>query len=353
MKKKLVFTIKKHRRSLIVIVSIFSFISLLFVIWFNFLWTFLMEFQKSVPYAPVSDIVSSLKSGEYENVISKIDNLPEELQDAKSYEQYIQEFTEDDIIYYSESTNTQSNLKSYDIKIGKTKIMEVVMESQSEKSSYDLLQYEMKSCQAIALTSYTIMNYSDDQILVNQKELSNQYFVEETQYSDNGVDIPFAHKTYKIDDLMYIKDIQLANHPSDVHIDHENNVIRVYNKIDEELENEIKDFAKTVLHPYLIFSTANQGSRYNLLQYVYPYSNLNYAINEYFNTYGMLYVSDELRNLVIDEIIAYSDTEYSCHVSVEYVVTQSDGIQKSYDFGKGFYITSRNGYYQLVDMVNE
>lgn len=354
MKNKLIIFLKKCRKGLLLTLSIVSVITLLMAIWFNTLWSFLSEFQKSDPNAPVSNITNALKSDDYAQVVDKINNLPPKQQDPETYKQYIQENTNvDDVIYYAESESIGNHEKRYDIKIGKVEIMEVVMVAMEEKSSFDLLQYEMKSCVALPLTTYTIINYSDDQVLMNDEVLNEKYFVDEVEQSDNGVGIPYHYKTYYIDDLTYLQEVQLANKEAEVDFDDEKNVIKIYQKMDEVLQGEVKDFALTALHPYLIFSTANQGSRGNILQYVYPYSKLNYSINEYFNTYGMLYVSDELRNLVIDDLIAYSDTEFYCHVSLEYVVTQSDGIQKGYDFEKGFYITSRNGYYQLVDMVNE
>lgn len=334
--------------------KVFQIIVLLIAIWLSCLWLILADYQKSIPYAAVSDITTSLKNGNYDSIVKKINNLPEEWKNAKDYKQYVQDNTNSkDAIYYVENKSEQENQKLYTIKIGKTKIMEIAMEKKKEKSLFNFQKYEMKSCNANALVSYTVNNYSKDQVLINNEQLPEKYFIGERDASSNGVNIPYLYKTYKIEDMLSIKDIKLANNPSVVDFNHEKNIINVYDKVDDNRQNEIKEFVKTVIKPYLIFSTATQGSRANILKYVYPNSNLYSSINKYSNTYGMTYVRDELKDLTIDNIVSYTTTEYSCEVSVDYIITQSDGVEKKYEFRKRFYITNRNKSYQLVDMVNK
>jgi hypothetical protein len=62
-------------------------------------------------------------------------------------------------------------------------------------------------------------------------------------------------------------------------------------------------------------------------------------------------VSDRFKDVIIDKVKKYSDTEYSCLIRLTYIIVRSDGITKDIDFSATFFVTNKTGSWLTVDMA--
>jgi len=88
------------------------------------------------------------------------------------------------------------------------------------------------------------------------------------------------------------------------------------------------------------------------MQYVYPGSPLEKALNDYINYFKYTYTVDSYENVKIGNFVQYGATEYSVDISYTYRLTEANkGINKVYQIAYTLYMTKINGVYQLTEMV--
>lgn len=208
------------------------------------------------------------------------------------------------------------------------------------------------------LTDYTITAPADTVLFVNGGLLSERYRTDAQTVVENFVPLTnaaYRTKAYEITDFSYIDElggVSADGCEAVVTWNEDGRAATVEKRISAEEREKITAFANTFSEAYSVFATKQNGARAPVVKLLYKGTPFHKALLLYKNDWGGAYVSDRYENRVIDRMIRYSPTEFSCDIRFDYVITFRDGFEKTYPYAMTYYLTNRTGELLLADMQN-
>lgn len=315
-------------------------------------WQYLDRYEHSRPEYFARQILQAFNRKDI-RTLSRYADLPDSLQQPEHLTAYLeQEIGTSDLRYALHPGNHGSD-KVYQMRT-KTKVIALL--TVSSTGNRDLgLEYSIRSLEFLPLHTYTFTVSSEVQLYVNGQKLPQKYLVEQRPCAEAFAQLQtvYTTDTYVIDELFYLysaEAIDAAGNPAELQIDMQTHTVTCSVSGSSETERQIRDFAQSLMRPYLIFCIKKNGPIDPILSLLHPDTAFARHIKQYDNANGYTYSGDRLEQMQIDNVKALSATDWQCNISLTYVIT-SGQEEIRFPLQKTLYITNRNGMMQLVDMT--
>ncbi|MEG0485221.1 MAG: hypothetical protein RR576_07215 [Oscillospiraceae bacterium] len=320
------------------------------------LWFYLADYQKNLPENLANKVLAEYQSYDAKTIANYSTNLPAYLLENGKFSDYYKANADFTKMYFYQTKTSEPHKLSYEFVAENKRIATVMLEESGEPSLFRFPQYKVASVAGYPLTSYKFAAPSDVDIFANDTAISEKYCVKEEIITDNFSDMEntvFKMKTYEISDFISPNELRVVRKdkcPCAVIWSEDKRSAVIKKEISAELQGQITKFANDFSKTYSPFATKKSGNINAVLGMLYPHTSFYKAVRIYTNPWGETYVKDRYENYVVDAFKQYSQTEFSCNVSFDYVIQVPDGVEKAYPFNMTYYITNRGGHMQLVDM---
>lgn len=340
-------------RNLLLFVGI---VTIAVTLFFFRLWHYLEDYQQHLPSMLGDEILAAYQSADTSTIRKYCTNLPDALQDDMTFHAYLnQSVSKADLYYYESSTSDQKSSITYTFVDNDQTFATLVVSKTPEVSKYKFPIYEITSLEQSVLKQYTFIETPGTTILVNGSPLDESYITDQTTVDTAFDEIgagPYVTTTYTLPDYLVSADITAvdasgASCPLTWDEDH-TTCTSTYALPDSNMQ-ELSSFATNAAREYAVFATIKYASRDALLTCLYPGTDFYQAIKTYDNDWGITKTGDSFDNISVTDCIQYSDTEYSCMVTLDYIVKQG-GTEKTFPLSFTCYITSRDGTYKIVNL---
>jgi len=320
----------------------------------GFLWKYLEDYQQTRPEVIADNIYQAYKNGDAAQIAALCSNLPTVFEDTELFKQYLKDNISNKEIYYYKGSSSSEDEICYEFTVMGEKFASLTQVKTGKKSTMGFDIYEAQSIVGHPLYTYSITLPQDAKAFINGSALDEKYLTETVNTAEELTEAgfgPFPTSEYLIDDFNYINEFSVE-FPDKYNIVRDGNDITVTRIVSEQDKQAMAEFADKFVDVYMRFAVAAYGPRDPVLEMSYPDTKFYKAVQTYTNEWGEYYAKYEFKNYVIDDFCRYSDTEYSCHVTLDYVITDWYGQEKNYPFDAVFYITSKNGSMQIAAMKN-
>jgi hypothetical protein len=191
-------------------------------------------------------------------------------------------------------------------------------------------------------------------ILLDGHPINERYLTKDTEIITNFSQVQaeqIQYKTYRINDFYYFE--TLSTGPSSTKLvihENETNHSYIVAKVpsDEDIQ-QVSDFSLNVSKIYTYFVTRGGAPIDKLTPLLYPNTAFYKSILTYDNRYGAVYDEHSFENVVVENIIKYTDTEYSCDIHYDYIIKFKAGNTNSHNVSYRYFVTKKSGKWLLVD----
>ncbi|MEG1407208.1 MAG: hypothetical protein RSD23_05055 [Ruthenibacterium sp.] len=320
------------------------------------LWFFLADYQKHLPQNFADQTLSAYQNYDANFIAAYCTNLPEKLKAKEALTAYYKDNADFEKLYFYQTNHENTEKLSYAFVSNNQPIATLALQKTAQKSLFGFPEYKIASITAQPLIRYQFTAPSNVTLAINGTPLSEKYVTSEDVVTDSFSDIDgtvFKTKTYEVTDSVYIDTLSASGEsgsPCAVTWNENRHSAVITNEISAEQQAELTKFAEDFSQIYSPFATKKNGNTNSVLRQLYPNTSFYKAVRIYTNDWGESYTKDRYENRVIDAWTQYSQTEFSCNVRFDYVIQLPNGQEKTFPFHMTYYMTSRNGQLQLVDM---
>ena len=340
-------------RNLAVFIGIVLFMICIFFVKF---WQYLAEYQETLPSMLGDEILAAYQECDTTTIKKYANNLPPTLSDDLTLHSYLTQIIGTKDLYYYENTTENNRINIvYTFCKNNQKFADLTVTKTGENSKHGFPLYKITSLMQYPLTYYTLIQNPGTTIYAQNTPIDVSYQTDREILAscfDQIGAAPFYKTTYHIPDYFLSMDLTV--------VDSARNACElIWNKdhtsattaflTDDIRKGEITIFSETVAKTYAIFATIKYTDKNSLLSYLYKDTAFYKAIRAYDNDWGITKTSDHFDTVSSSNIIKYSDTEYSCDVSLDYYVSQGN-TEKKYPLHITCYITYQNGKPQIVNL---
>jgi len=326
------------------------------LLFFSRLWNYLADYQKTLPSMLGDEILHAYQTGDTTTIKKYCDTLPDALQDDMFFHRYLNDVIgKEDLYYYESSTSSEKSSITYTFSVKEQTFATLVVSKTSSKSKYGFSIYEIASLEQYSLQDYTLIQAPGTQILINGSAIDPAYITDQTSTGTVYEQIqvgPFESTTYVLPDYLAsgeITAIDASNSPCKLTWNEDHTSCTSTYVLNEDTLQEISAFATNAAKEYAVFATIKYAPRDSLLKYLYPETDFYKAIKTYDNDWGISKTADSFASVDVSNPIQYSPTEYSCVVSLDYLVKQGS-TEKTYPLSFTCYLTTKNGSIQMVNL---
>ncbi|MEG3030117.1 MAG: hypothetical protein RR827_06925 [Oscillospiraceae bacterium] len=320
------------------------------------LWLFLGDYQKNLPQNFAEKILKAYQTTDVQTIKKYSKDVSGSGGADEERANYYRENIKLDKLYFYKATEKKQGEIEYEFVAQGQEVATLTLGATGKKSGFGFPKYEIISLKECPLTEYCITAPYDVQLYIDGEIIDQQYITDEQVVVDNFVPIAqeeFKTSVYRIGDLPHIDTLSAVSEDGcecTVVWSEEHDSARVEKTVSDQQEKEILDFTIDFSQSYSMFATQQYGNRMATLSRVYPGTDFYNALLLYTNEWGESYTYDRFDNRVIDNIVRYSQTEFSCDIRFNYVIIFDDGTEKSYPYSMTYYLTKHTGQMLLVDM---
>lgn len=314
------------------------------------LWLYLADYQTALPVNWGQRIVQIYKDRDAAALAELCTDLPAVFQDKNVLQSYLTDADiKGDVFYYPGTAQKDSELV-YHIGTDTQMLATVTLKKSGSKTFFGFEPYDFVSLSPAPLHQYTIVAPAKAKIMLNGEGIPDRYLVKTDPVVScfTQIGVPeIQQNTYSIADFNTVKSLSAEGFSV---IKSAEGTYCLQRTPDAAAQTGIYTFAEDYAKAYIKFATARGASRAPVLQMTHPQTALYDAIVKYGNEWGEIYTSDRYENLAVTDCTQYTDTEFSCKVSMDYLIFNRNGEQKKYDFDFTFYITRLSGAWKVVQM---
>jgi hypothetical protein len=336
---------------MLIFASVFSFVITLLLIT---LWFYLAEFQRMLPSEFGAKIVQAYKSNDFQTLRKYGDNLPPSFQSDAIFAKYIAEFEPSDEFYFYPVLSKKDDQIIFDIANKSKTFATLTIENTHKKSFFGFAIYNIVSLRQEPLFKYSITAPQEVSILLDGHPINERYLTKDSETITSFSQVqtePIQYKTYRIYDFYYFE--TLTTGPSSTKLEiHENEANHSYVVAKVPSENDIKevsDFSLNVSKIYTYFVTRGGAPIDKLTPLLYPNTAFYKSIVTYDNRWGAVYEGHSFENVIVENIIKYTDTEYSCDIQYDYIIKFKSGYTNLHRVSFRYFVTKKSGKWLLVD----
>ncbi len=339
--------------------NLFVFICIVLImicIFFVKFWQYLADYQQSLPSMFGEEILKAYQKCDTTLIKKYTDNLPSTLSDDLILHTYLSNnIHTKDLYYYENAIQDEGNRITYTFCNKNQKFADLTVTKTGQTSKYGFPLYEITSLKQYPFIYYTLVQYPGTTILTQNTPVDASYQTDQEILAScfDQIDAgPFYKTTYSIPDFLVSTELAAADsakNSCDLVWDKDHTTCTSSLLPDDTMKQDISDFSESASKAYAIFATIKYADKSNLLSYLYPNTDFYKAIRTYDNDWGITKTSDRFDAVSSSNFMKYSDTEYSCNISLNYFVSQGT-TEKEYPLNITCYVTYKNGKPQVVDL---
>ena len=325
-------------------------------IFFIKFWQYLADYQQSLPAMLGEKILTAYQRCDTTVIKKYCSNLPSTLSEDLTLHTYLNKNIQTkELYYYENAIEDEGHSITYTFCKNNEKFADLTVTKTGQKSKYGFPLYEITSLEQYPLFYYTLIQYPGTTILIQNTPIDDSYQINQETLASCFDQIeagPFYKTTYSIPDYLISTELTAADSAK-------NSCNLVWNKdhttctssllLNDTMKQKISDFSEAASKAYAIFATIKYADKSSLLLYLYPDTDFYKAIRTYDNDWGITKTSDRFDAVSCSNFMKYSDTEYSCDVSLSYFVSQGT-TEKEYPLNFTCYVTYKNGKPQIVNL---
>ena len=337
------------------LITVFLFLLAVNCAGFLLLWLYLADYQKCLPDAQTDAVVTAFQKKDTVTLCSLCSTLPSSLQNAGHLKSYLEgTYQPADVICYEDST-AASDDRRYLICDGTKQLAVLTLQPDSHSSFWGHTAYHIAGLKLNPLHVYTITAPSDITVYINGSPIDSRYLSASAAQTDVFAAAGLTDSsvsTYVINDLNYI-DTLTADGCTVSKASGAADTWHVSRTLSSAGQEQLSAFAEKFAESYTVFATRKNESSAAVLSMILPDCTLYRSVSAYNNDWGQTYDTDRYDRLAVTNMQKYGDHAYSCEIAFTYVITNSSGTEKSYDFHYILYITDVNGQYQVLQMKSD
>ena len=316
----------------------------------GFLWLYLADYQSALPVNWGERVTQIYKNKDASALAQLCTDLPAVFSDSSVLQKYLTDANISEDIFYYQGSAENADGAVYHISTDTQMLATVTLKKSGSKTFFGFEPYEFVSLVPEPLHKYTISAPADAVVNLNGETIPTRYLTETATavpyFTQLGLP-EIKQNTYVIDDF---NTVQTLTADGFLMIENGENNYLLQRIPDTTTQDEIYAFAESYAKAYIKFATARGSSRASVLQMTQPRTVLYGAVLHYGNEWGEIYTKDRYENLSVSDCVQYTDTEFSCKVSMDYLIFNKEGEEKKYDFDFTFYMTHLSGAWKLVHM---
>lgn len=314
---------------------------------------YLSDYQRSLPADTAARILEAYNENDSAVFAQYNDNHASAFIDDYKLAAYKDLSFPREKLYYCKGTAKNPDETVYEFKAGNMHIATLTTRTTKNSTFFGFQGYEVISFTPRPIAHYTIVAPLGTLLMMDGVQLHKKY-PPNPGYAKpcfkNVVESNIS-EVYSIPDYDALGALSVKNATAEdyeIDIDEENYSVIITTKPEQAIKAQIVEFTEEFLKEYLIFTTKRNAPRGTVLKMTHPKTDFYKTLLQYSNTWGKQYVSDGIEDIVINEIKAYSQTEYSCHASLTYIIVRSDGVTKNIDFSAVIDLTNNEGKWMVV-----
>ncbi|MDD2992148.1 MAG: hypothetical protein PHG73_01210 [Pygmaiobacter sp.] len=320
-----------------------------------FLWFYLADYQAQLPTMLCDKIQAAYQADDVAVLQQYCTDLPGALQDAQVFREYLNTPTLQNDLYYYESSSTADSI-TYSFRTGAATFAELTVSATGEKSWFGFPVYAILSLKQYALGTVSLIENPGTHFLLEGKPIDADYLTDVASADSSFAQIgtkSFSIATYTIPDYLAINGLSAAEDSGTACAltwNSDRTVCSASLSMDAQSTQSLSDFAIGAAKAYAVFATLQNAPLTPLLPYLYPNTVFYQTLLSYRNNWGVPKTDDAYENVSVTDCARYSETEYYCIVSLDYIVTQ--GTQtKTFPIRLGCCITAKSGNYKIINMT--
>lgn len=348
----------KHRRSHFA-QNLFLFTGIVLImicIFFINFWQYLADYQQALPTMLSEKILTAYQKCDTTVIKNYCRNLPPALCDDLTLHTYLNKNIQTkELYYYENAIKDDGNSIIYTFCKDNQKFADLTVSKTGEKSKYGFPLYEITSLEQYPLSYYTLVQYPGTTILIQDRPIDVSYQIDQVTLASCFDQIetgPFYKTTYSIPDYLVSTALTArdsSNNSCELVWNDDHTTCTAFLLPDDTVKQEVTDFSEAASKAYAIFATIKYADKSPLLAYLYPDTDFYKAISTYDNDWGITKTSDRFDTVSCSDFMKYSETEYSCDVSLSYFVSQG-ATEKEYPLNLTCYVTYKNRTPQIVNL---
>lgn len=317
---------------------------------------YLTDYQRSLPADAAAKLLKAYEETNSAVFSQYSDALPNAFADDYRFAAYIDLSFPKENLYYCKGTAKNAGETAYEFKAGNMHIATLTTKEIKSTTFFGFQNYEVVSFVPHPLIHYNVFAPLGTPLMLEGAMLHEKYPPQPAYAKACFKDVSASNisEVYSIPDYdalgaLSVKDARAEDYIID--IDKENHSVMVTSQAEQTSKAEIIDFTGKFVKEYLLFTSKKNADRWAVLKMTHPKTEFHKTLQQYSNTWGKEYTSDRFKDVIIDEIKKYSQTEYSCRVSLTYTIVRSEGVTKNTDFSAVLYLTNKTGKWLTVDMA--
>ncbi|MCL2885017.1 MAG: hypothetical protein FWF49_05995, partial [Oscillospiraceae bacterium] len=314
-------------------------------------WFFLADYETHSPQTIIRRITQAYRTDDGAALAGYITNLPATLQNPDALAAYLNENLDRSDIYNYEDTAAGATLV-FHINAGAVPVATVTLQNTGLKSFFGFPIYQVSDVHALPLHTYILVAPAGAQVTLDGMPLDTSH-PDSTQDMTAFADLdpaPFQTCTYIINEFTCLRDVQATGAAGAVYTavwDGTGSTVTLSAQPDDTRMPAVQAFTQQFTEAYTRFSVLYKIPKSTVLPMVLHPSALYDNLNNYNNDWGNSYTTTAFDGVTMDDITAYSDHEYSCHISLQFVITRGSA-SKTYPLAATCYMSDRSGKWLMV-----
>lgn len=316
---------------------------------------YLADYQNSLPADVATRLLKAYNEADSAVFAEYNDALPNAFADDYRFAAYIDLSFPKEQLYYCKGTAKHTGETVYEFKARNIHIATLTTKEIESTTFFGFRNYEVVSFVPEPIEYYTIFAPIGTRVMIDGSLLHQKYppTLGYAYPCFESVSASNISEIYIVPDYDALGALSIKNASSEdyiIEIDEENDSVLIAQKSEQTAQGEIIEFVDQFVKEYLIFTTKKNAPRGLVLKMTHPQTEFYKILQQYSNVWRKEYRSGRFNDIEINEIKQYSPSEYSCNVSLSYLIVRDDGAEKNIDFAAVFYLTNRNGTWLAVDM---
>lgn len=324
----------------------------------------LAGYEASLPKYVAEDVAQMFLSRNFELVYSYQDPAQFAGEDSWTYAKYMNEFTKDGELTWSESHSTGEAEKTYAVRLDGKRMFEftLVKTGTQDTNGYD--EWTLGEIRTLGVTASTrtVQALTDatvyvDNVPLNETQIIERgIFLEEEEYLLGDEAKSPEMCVYEYDVCFGTPEIRVVNADgteAEVTMDENGNAVASISSSDH-LKQRVEERVIEIVQAFARF-TSEDLSQYNMLKLVRKGTEGYEKIEDFDNNWFGRHDGYDFQNMVTDNYIQFSDDTFACDIHFDYIIEYDDADDVVYNTHYRFYFVERSDEWYLYDfkMVNE
>lgn len=316
------------------------------------LYSFLSDYEKTLPEKSVDEIITRLNSGDYSDITATAEFQSNGFEDENVYNEYCNGLFNGDYTYSRISKESSEVLQTYKIKSGKNEIARVVLKQTGGKSSFGFPLYSISSVTSgeVKTKTVTVTAPSCASVYLNGICVDTAYITSKSEPDkslDNFLeylDMKPYNVTYTVDGFLNEPVITAKDFMGNELQLGENNTFSLATTKDDELSQYALDFSLT----YSKF-ISNDGTKAAVIEQLTDNNPMIPDIEDFENNYYAWHTDYAFADEKASEPTFYSENCATVRVTYNHIIESTETF--TFPADNTIYLVKINGEWRVSQLI--